>query len=389
MFKNKIVKVLMLLFVLLALITTCCFATNPIGASDEQPISTEGSDDYQSAPAQEQDIHSDDLYLFGDHVAMDQLVDGNVYIFANSVSVTGQVNGNLFVCAGDFSLNDAYVRNSIFLFANKATINGACTDLYAACNSLDVSYDSYIARDSRIGCDTLVFKGLNTRNMFVDAENIDFGSESETATIYGNLQYTTGSELSLAEGIVTGETQYNPKNITDVDDGNDFMSILSDIVAALVFSIVVYYLIRWFTPKFEEGINDYASTKIIFAFLIGLAALVVVPIVAFILLFSSIASGLAVALFTVYALLISIAFTVFSLFITKVLQKKITKLPEFGLFVIVTVVLALLRKVPYVAFPVSFIMGITGFGIIVKSLFHAFPKAKNKAVETTVVENKD
>lgn len=385
MFKTK-TQVLILLFTILTLITTISFASEAVVTSEDASTTSEVAENTVEESSEDQEIYNDDLYLFGDDIVMDKLVDGNVYIMANKVSVTGQINGNLFVLAQDFSLNDAYVRNSIFLCATNATFNGACTDLYAACDKLDVSYESYIARDSRIGCDDLVFKALNSRNMFISASKIDFGADSEAATIYGNLDYTSSKELTLAEGVVSGEVTYTPEEITDAQSSTDVVSILLSIVSTLIYSIIVYFIIRWFTPNFEEGISQYASKKIIFAFLIGLVALIVIPIISILLLFSPIASGLAIALATVYALLISISFAVFSLFVAKLLAKKIKKIPELGLFAIVTVVLALLRIAPYVSFIVSFIMGISGFGMIVVSLFKRCTSNK-KAVETTSIES--
>lgn len=387
MFKPK-TKVFILLFTILTLITTVSFAAEPVVTSEDQTtiseaVETTTEEVTEETSSTEQEIYEDDLYLFGEDIVMDKLVDGNVYILANTVSVTGKINGNLFVLAQDFSLNDAYVTNSVFLCASTASFNGACTDLYAACDNLNVSYESYIVRDARIACDDLIFKGLNSRNMYISATNIDFGSESETASIYGNLVYTSSQELSLEDETVLGEITYTPQEIGDAKNTTDVISILTSILSTLIYSIVVYFIIHWFTPNFKEGISQYASKKIIFAFLIGFAALIIVPIVSILLLFSSIAKGLAIALVTVYALFLSIAFTVFSLFIAKLIGNKITKIPEFGLFVIVTIILSVLRIAPYVSLIASSIMGICGFGIIVMNLFQRFSNNKKEAETST------
>lgn len=55
------------------------------------------------------------MYLTGEDVTMDQLVDGNVYIMANNVTVTGQIAGNLFVLANKATFTDAYIQSSVYL----------------------------------------------------------------------------------------------------------------------------------------------------------------------------------------------------------------------------------------------------------------------------------
>ena len=402
MFKTKHKSLILLLFTILTLITTVSFASEPVVTSEASTVPGDNAKTIESpentpelieensdaVAAEEPEIHEDDLYLYGDDILMDKLVDGNVYIIGNTVSVTGQINGSLFVVAKDFSLEGAYVTNSIFLCATNANFNGACYDLYAACNKLNVTYESYIARDSRINCDEFVFHALNSRNMIVSASSIDFGSDDKVATIYGNLDYTSPTELELSEGIVSGEVQYNPSETTNAETSSDAVSIFKSIVSALVYSIVVYFVIRLFTPHFAERISTFASKKIIFAFLIGLAAIFVIPVVATLLLITQVASGLAIAILVVYALFISISFAIFSLFITKLLRKKLKKLPEFGLFAIVTVILALLRTIPYVSIIISFLLGITGFGIIIMNFFNRFNCTK-KTSKISDVQNSD
>ena len=161
-------KLLISLFLMITLVTTCCFASEPTTTSlmpgdnaktvTEQNVETIDTNEEitEDTDTEEQEVLSDDLYLFDTTVNMDKLVDGNVYICASTANITGQVNGNLYVIAENVNFDGAYVANSIFICSTNTTFNAACNDLYFIGTNLNVSYDSYIARDSRIGGNSIL-----------------------------------------------------------------------------------------------------------------------------------------------------------------------------------------------------------------------------------------
>ena len=393
-------KLLISLFLMITLVTTCCFASEPTTTSlmpgDNAKTVTEenveaietNEEATEETDTEEPEILSDDLYLFDTTVNMDKLVDGNVYICATTANITGQVNGNLYVIAKDVTFDGAYVANSIFICSTNTTFNAACNDLYFIGTTLDVSYDSYIARDSRIGGNSITFKGLNYRNMFIDANTINFGEGEEIAAIQGNLDYSAPNELSLPEGAVSGEVNYNPTEINEDTTSTNISSIISSVISALIYSIIVYWAFKFFTPKFAENISNFSNVKkLLKCGLIGLIALVVIPVAAIILLLSIYGIGASVALLVIYGLMLSIAFAAFCLFITKLVKIKFTKLPEFCLFMILVVILSFTKYIPYVGSILAYIYGILGFGMIVMSLAKKNTIAP-KTEETNAIEEK-
>ena len=86
--------------------------------------------------------------------------------------------------------------------------------------------------------------------------------------------------------------------------------------------------------------------------------------------------------------MISIAFTVFSLFITKLLGTKFDKIPEFCLFMIVVVILSLTKYLPFIGTLLGFIYGIFGFGMIVMSLARQNINKDKKEESISIEENK-
>lgn len=377
MFKTKS-KLFILLLLVFTLISSYSFASEPTTTSlvpgdnaktitQEDVISNEESG--ESTETVEPEILSDDLYLFGNNITMDKLVDGNVYICASTANITGQVNGNLFVIAENVNFDGAYIGNSIFVCATNTKFNAACNDLYSMGTNLDVSYDSYIARDSRIAGNNITFKGLNYRNMYVTANTLNFGEADSLASIQGNLNYSSPNELTIPEGIISGEVNYTPTEINENTSANNITDIISDTISALIFGIAIYWAFRFFTPKFAENISNFSKvSKFLKTGLAGLISLLVIPIVAIILLITIYGLGLSIALLAVYALMLSISFTTFSLFVTKLVKIKITKIPEFCIFMILVVILSFTKYIPYVGYFLSLIYGIFGFGMIIISL---------------------
>ena len=287
------------------------------------------------------------------NVTMDKLVDGNVYIFGNNVTISGQINGNLFVFAQKLTFSGSYVRNTIYAFANEVEFDGACNDLYIACNSLNVSYDSYIVRDVRaVTSSTLNFIGAVGRDAYLTANSISFGeSEDSRALIYGNLEYKTPSEIDIPEGVVTGETKFeaittNSDNTT-VDMGQIIANKVMDLVRAIIYTLVVLALMIWLTPKFVEKTSEFVSTKAFLALGIGILSFVVMIIAGIILLISNIATPVGFAVLFAYGLIVSISQAIISAAVAQKFASD-TKAKTFLFAALATIVIWALKLIPYV-----------------------------------------
>ena len=177
---KKISKLLiaLLLIVLTVSSFSVCFAevdgekTKSVTTSNNEAVTTSETTGETSTEetTTEDEIHTGDLYIFENNAVMDKLVDGNVFIFGSNVEVTGQVNGNLFVFADTVKFNQSYIRYGIFACANKIYYNGACNDLYAAANNLEMTYDSYVIRDVKAVSSNAIFTaavGANKAPMLI------------------------------------------------------------------------------------------------------------------------------------------------------------------------------------------------------------------------------
>ncbi len=344
------------------------------------PIS-EGETTGSTTPTPE--IYNGDLYLFDNNVVMDKYVDGNVFIFGKNVEITGRVNGSLFVFGDKVTFSEnSYIVQSIYACANELTLNGAANDLYAAGNKIDMNYNSFMIRDLKVFANTFNFMGGAGRDAFIEAANFNFETTSgSSAIVYGDLHYSSNTELELSKELVQGEIYYsNMQNGNAESIQEIILNKIVDLLETILFTVVVFLLIAWLSPKFIEDSKNYIGKQSLISFGIGLLAFVVAIFVSFALLFSYIGISLAFAIFAVFMLMMSISFTITTTCITFKLKEKFNfekKYLTIVALVVVTLILWLLQQIPYVSIIVNIIVSLVGFGTLLSYIFKKTKKEKS------------
>lgn len=101
MLKNKSKIVVGFLIILLLISATTVFASNEVSEANENDIAlisadnatdtTPIADGNTSTPEENSNYKKSDVYLFGDTVSVDYIVDGNLFICANKVYINSQI----------------------------------------------------------------------------------------------------------------------------------------------------------------------------------------------------------------------------------------------------------------------------------------------------------
>lgn len=319
----------------------------------------------------EQEIHNGDLYLFDTNIVMDKLVDGNVFIFGNNVEIKGQVNGNLFVCANTLKFNECYVRYSVFACANSIYYNGACNDLYAACNNLEMTYDSYVVRDVKATCADAIFRAAVGRDVDLACNKVNFGEVESAPIIYGNLRYTANSEATIPEGVITdnGSVTYTRINSTK-NISETITDIIIGFLTCIATVLVIYALTKNFTPNFFEKLSnkELSILNLLKALGIGLLTTIVVIITSIILLITTIGAKLSLILITLFIVLCFVAVPALTIAITNALKPafKIEKTSMFCLILaLVSIILYGITLIPVVGGILGFIIKMIAIGLLI------------------------
>lgn len=382
MLKNKITKITLVLLLALSLLVPIVRADDneaePISAnSQEKAVETTQGNETTSETTQSTDnsMKKSDVYLTGDDVKVDYIVDGNLFILANTVTISSQIGGDAFICAKTINVEkDGYIYSNLFAAANEVNISGVVYDLYTTANTLNIN--GYVYRDIRTSSDTLNFSGVIGRNAYVYSKNIEISSNSDgqssvtnKATIYGDLNYSSSSEASIPEGTVTGSVNYSP--ITTSTKSKSISSYILALGRFIVTVLVIWLLYLWLAPKFLENTGALLSKKLLPVIGSGILTPIIFVIAFVLLLILGLTSNIAIIGTMLFAVLLMISNSTFVIAINNLVCKKFNiskNTTTFGVLIITSAVIWLLELIPVVGSILNFVIMIIGLGILVTAI---------------------
>ena len=382
MLKNKITKITLVLLLALSLLVPIVRADDneaePISDnSQEKAVETTQGNETTSETTQSTDnsMKKSDVYLTGDDVKVDYIVDGNLFILANTVTISSQIGGDAFICAKTINVEkEGYIYSNLFAAANEVNISGVVYDLYTTANTLNIN--GYVYRDIRTSSDTLNFSGVIGRNAYVSSKNIEISSNSDgqssvtnKATIYGDLNYSSSSEASIPEGTVTGSVNYSP--ITTSTKSKSISSYILALGRFIVTVLVIWLLYLWLAPKFLENTGALLSKKLLPVIGSGILTPIIFVIAFVLLLILGLTSNIAIIGTMLFAVLLMISNLTFVIAINNLVCKKFNiskNTTTFGVLIITSAVIWLLELIPVVGSILNFVIMIIGLGILVTAI---------------------
>lgn len=372
MLKNKMKTILVLCIMFVLVFCPLVKADNEENAATNTQEYAEESTQASTTQVSEDNTKKSDVYLFGDEVTVDYAVDGNAFICANTVNIKSKIGGDLFVCANTVNIENGYVYSNVFVCAKTLNLNGVVYDLYAACSKIDIGSNGYVYRDLRAGADTINLYGTVGRNAYIDCNSLSLSKDNSqnkenNGMIYGDLNYTSDTELEIAESIVEGNINFNKR----VSETTSWTDIVLSIITSIVFTVLVCLVLMWIAPKFRNKLSETLTTKIGSVLGFGALALILTPIITFILLLTQIGASAAILLATIYAILIAISSSIFIITIANIISNKANinnKWITVAIVAGISLVYALLKLVPYVSSLVVIIFVWVGSGIIIRQI---------------------
>lgn len=398
MLKNKTKIIAFLLVLILAITSSFVYADNETTLEDDIiPI----SDNLESSPVEnnaenpistneptEDTYKSHDVYLTGDNVTVDYIVDGNLFVIANTVTINSKIGGDAFIMANNINVSEqAYIFNNLFAMANSIDIKGVVYDVYALAQNFTVS-NGYIYRDAKLCCNTININGAIGRNAFVSCSNINFNTDgNDKGIIYGNLTYSAPSELSFDKNIVNGNVTYKAPKVSPEKSVREIVaSYILDLGAFLAFVIIIWLVCLWVAPKFLNDTNKFVGKKTLNVLGTGLLTLIAVPIACIILLLLQLTAGISLLTVAIYILALIVAKSIFTIVANNYLCSKLNinkNTGIFGMLIVSGVIVWVISELPYVGGIVSFIISVLGLGVLVSAIL---PKKAKKASDTNEVK---
>lgn len=347
-------------------------------ATDNAPTS-ESEETTSNDESATNNLTKKDVYLVGDDVVIDYIIDGNLFVIANNVTIDSQIGGDVFAMANNVTVTEkAYIYSNLFTSANKVEIKGVIYDLYAL--SQDITISGYVYRDSRVSCNTLNIFGAVGRNVYANVNSIKFSEETTMSeegaqtvnpqgTIGGDLNYTSNEQISIPEGAVTGMTTFT---LNTTSDGNNIVSYLVSLGVIVATAIIIWLLGIWLAPKFIENTNNIIKKKLLPVIGFGILTPIVAIIASVILIIIGITAPIGLILFGLLFILMAISTSVFIIAINNLICSKLKinkKIGIFGMLILTSIVIWAIGLIPYVGSVLGIVALIIGLGIITTPLF--------------------
>ena len=391
--KGKIL--LSVLFVVLLLLSSVCLATEDTSLIDDSVVVTSDTNNTQEVDTTSSTANwvNTDLYLSEDKVTIDKVVDGNAFVAAKEVTVTGEIGGDLFVVADKVTIEGGYVYSSLFVCANEITINGVVYDVYAISNNFNLESNGFIYRDLKVTGSNINLNGKIRRDAYISAKSLTLNEQSGTI-VYGNLEYSTPSEITIPEGAVSGSVKYNV-NTSNTEKETSIASIIlgyvSEAIQALLLTFVLTVILLWLTPKFVNRVGNMSVGKSFASLGIGVITPVVLVIVALLLAISVIGLKMLLPATFIFVVFSLIASSITSIFFGKLFTKllKTDSKVKFVLFTLLSnLVLWLLTKIPFVGGFIGFLIYAFGIGTLLVNIVcrKEVVVEKNEKVEKSEVK---
>ena len=380
MLKNKFKIITLLMVIILAFTVPIVQAAEDTTATNE--VNEQATQQAVDANASMENLKSEDIYLTGDEVTIDYMVDGNLFVFANTVNINSYIGGDAFIVANTINVNEnGYIFSNLFAIGKDITISGRIYDLYACSNNITIN--GYIYRDIRTITDNLNISGIIGRNVYTKTNTINIqttSNESEQSQvtsqglINGNLNYTSSTELSIPEGTVAGSVNYTEEKSSNSASVQTYILSLGRFIVTVV---LVWLICLWLAPKFLKNTSTIISKKFLPTLGYGILTPILAVIAFALLILLGITSTIATIGLAILFIGIALAPSIFAITINNLICNKL-KIEKnsviFGILIITSAILWAICIIPVVGSFVSIAISMLGLGIIIKGIL----PSKNK-----------
>jgi cytoskeletal protein CcmA (bactofilin family) len=306
-----------------------------------------------------------DLYCAGDTVTVDGTINGDVICAASTLKVSGTLNGDIRVVGKDITLDGVVTGNALVGGSTVKTKEAFILEGDMTVGAETLTLDGVFGRDVLIGAGSVALNGAVSRNVTAHTESISVG---DAAVVDGDLWYKAESSASVSDTVVAGDTTFERAEETDDTSMNVTGAILS--VLGFMFLAIVGVLVM---PRFVHTASLLAPRDALLAFLIGLVAVIVTPIVAFIfaLTWIGLFAGFVLMMIWLLAMLVSGVFASYYVG-SLVLRKRATNAVVVAL--VGSLALSVAMLIPFINVLVFIAMLFTGVGMQVAYIRHQFSK---------------
>ena len=296
-------------------------------------------------------------------------VNGNEFLCSNKINIENEtINGDLFICGNNVKIKeDVIINGNVFICASNIEIEAkALRDVYIFGQYVSIGENAEIGYSLYSGSEILKVAGTVNRDIEAVANTIEI---KDTANILGDFNYSATKEAEFERTLVKGDINFSKQVIKENPNGQLLSDYVISLLKSVIFTLIIFLLILLISPKFANNSKEYMSLKILKSIGIGLASIILIPIVAIFFIMISGTSNFGLLLIPIYIVMFAISMSILTIAIASKLAEKFEKIKLPILVPIVSVVLWLVEQIPYVGSLVMLFGVLAGFGILVQNLF--------------------
>lgn len=333
-------------------------------------------------------VEGDRYWMVGTTFSLDGRMDGDLATFAGqSLHVDGVLDGDLFAYSNVIEIGGE-VLDSARVVGNFIEIDGVIDgDVLATASVLTIAKDAEIRGDLtfgggqlyvlgevrgsvRAGCGEAEVRGSVGGDAVIRSDTVNF---HEDARVGGDLRYTTREEAEIPEGVVAGESVFEPRE-KEVQQARPWTPMR--VVRAAIWWLIKFawglvsgaILIRLFRKTSDRIVGAFDEDRMVVVG-VGFVTMIVAPVA---LVLSSVMIVTIPAVLTGLVLYVVAAFLAtlpFAAWVGRALLRRFggaTASPYAELFVgLVVLHLLLALPLPYLPFLMRLFMTLVGMGMIV------------------------
>ncbi len=267
-----------------------------------------------------------DYFAAGDTVIVSGTVNGDAYVAGGSVIVDGTINGDLLVAAGSLQVRGP-VKNNIRAAGGTITISSRVGgNMTIGGGNVSIADTAILAGSVVAGAGNLEIFAPVGKGMTIGGGNVLIANKIggdvmagvgqltllRGASIKGNLAYWSSEDAKLMDGAIVGG-ELTKHAVPKTDWRSEKMKVLSNqnekaakaalgitvlwVVSAVVFMFILGVVLIKLLPAFTTKTLENMQKKPWQALGIGLITTIVLPVVAFVLLFTIIGIPVSIVIF--------------------------------------------------------------------------------------------
>jgi cytoskeletal protein CcmA (bactofilin family) len=309
-----------------------------------------------------------DAFVAGGRSRVDGRIAGDALVTGGTVEVRGEVDDDVYAAGGDVRIEASVLGNARAAggavaiepgarVAGNATLAGGNVDVYGRVDGNLQAFGGRIRIDGVVGGD-----------VEVASKDIRIGPE---ARIGGRLTYRSPHPPQVAEGaVVAGGIEKQQRVWRDLGPESGIGRVVTGVVRTLWFAgvLLVGVVIIALFPDFSREAAATVRSESLASIGLGLALLIAVPVVAVVLFVTIIGIPLGFAVLLGYGLILMLGYMTGALAFGDLLLARVRP-AEAGaagwrmLFLLLAlVVIALLRRVPWIGELAVFVLFLAGLG---------------------------